>query len=74
MESGRIDEFHKGGGIWFGVSKSDRNFPDQLEMKKDKVNHTILMWKIHYYDSFWRDYVEDAESKGYRGGREVLMR
>ena len=45
--AGGLDNFHKGGGIWFGESKSDvEKFSRSVRREKDKVSHITLIWKI----------------------------
>ncbi len=73
--AGGLDNFQKGGGLWFGVNKSDvEKFSRSVrrEERQGKPYH-INLENPYYFDSFWHGYVTAAESKGYRNGRERLM-
>jgi len=73
--AGGLDDFHQGGGIWFGESKEDvEKFVRSVrgEERQGKPYH-INLENPYYFDSFWHGYVNAAESKGHRGGRERLM-
>ena len=73
--AGSLDNFHKGGGIWFAENKSDvEKFALSVrgEVRQGKPYY-INLQNPYYFDSFWNGYVNTAESKGYRGGREKLM-
>ena len=73
--AGGLDNFHKGGGIWFAENKSDvEKFAISVRgEKRQGIPYYINLQNPYYFDSFWHGYVNAAESKGYRGGREKLM-
>jgi len=61
----------KGGGIWFAENKEDVEkfaWSVRNEKREGKPYH-INLQNPFYYDSFWRGYLDDAQSQG----REQLM-